>query len=73
MQQRDQHEREPKYFMVRAVKGAYPPQVKHSTLQEAMEEAHRLAEKIGRPCTVLESVTRVEIADGKPMWIDVRP
>ena len=70
----DRHEKAPRYYMVRAVKGTHPPEKKHSTLAEAMQEAARLAVKLGRPCTVLSSVCRGEAQnDGKIAWLDVKP
>ena len=69
----DRYEKAPRYYMVRSVKGTHPPEKKHGTLAEAMAEAARLSEKIGKPCTVLESVCRVENQAGKAVWLDVRP
>ena len=69
----DRYEKAPRYYMVRAVKGIHPPEKKHGTLSEAMAEAARISEKIGKPCTVLESVCRVENQAGKSVWLDVRP
>jgi hypothetical protein len=65
--------KKPSFYMCRAANGDVPPKATHKTLNSAMTEAIKLAEKYKTSVTVLSSFGRVEIVEGKPKWIDVSP
>ena len=63
----------PSFFMVHVTGSDKRPVVKHKTLNKAMNEAARLAEEFGHSVTVMASLGRVEIINGKRVWSDVTP
>lgn len=63
----------PAFFMVHVTGSDKRPVVKHKTLNKAMNEAVRLAETFGHSVTVVASLGRVEIINGKRVWTDVTP
>lgn len=63
----------PWFYMVYLGGSDTRPVVRHATLNKAMNEAVRLAEKFGHSATVLASLGTVDVVDGKPRWIDVTP
>ena len=65
--------RQQKFYMVRVSGGLWEPKIKHTNLTKAMDTAFKMAEFHCKPATVLQTVCRVEIVDGKPIWKDVAP
>lgn len=63
----------PWFYMVSLTGSGKSPVVRHRTLNKAMNEAVRLAEKFGHSATVVASLGQVEIIDGEPKWIDITP
>ena len=56
-----------KYFMNHALKGR-PPRKKHNLLKSAIDEAERIARLRGTSISVLQTMARVKIVDGEPVW-----
>src|SRR5690348_16153403 len=62
-----------KFYMVRLKGGEWEPRRKHTSLADAMIVAHQMAKFHSKPATVLQTLCRVEIVDGKPHWTDATP
>lgn len=64
---------EKSYYMVRLKGGLYDPRRKIHTLARAMEIAFEMATFHGKPATVIQTVSSVEIINGKPVWTERIP
>ena len=62
-----------KFYMVRLKGGEWEPRRKHSNLKKAMEVAWEMSQKHNKRATVLQTLSSVEIVDGKPVWTDQTP
>ena len=61
------------FYMVRLAGGPFDPRRKIASLAKAMEIAFKMSAKYGEPATILQTVSRVEVVDGKPVWTDETP
>lgn len=62
-----------KFYMLRVSGGPVEPRRKKSNLKKAMEVAFKMAEFHQKPVTILQSISSVEVVDGKPVWTDQTP
>lgn len=62
-----------KFYMIRLKGGEWEPRRKITRLPKAMEVAYQMAQYHKKPATILQTVSRVEIVDGKPLWSEEIP
>jgi hypothetical protein len=62
-----------RFYMIRLEGGLWEPRIKYPALAKAMEVACLMSEHHGKPATVLQTFSRVQIVDGKPVWEEMAP
>ncbi len=62
-----------KFYMIRLEGGQFDPRRKITNLAKAMRIAFEMAEFHKRPATILQTVSSVQVVDGKPVWTDQCP
>jgi len=65
--------RHQKFYMVRLKGGLWEPRRKYASLERAMKAAYAMAEFHGKPATVLQTFSRVQVVNGKPVWEEMAP